>query len=200
MEFGLKSTSELQVLSSQKSPTGHHIVNKKVSPRRSTRYGLFEDSTPIRLLLDRIGTGFLKQHSTGKCSLILLYSPETSLLNKADLRSLNFDIDRLLIKSFRTNNMDIIQSDNVSILPHTSKVLFLALAVMFFFVFFFWFVTHISRERLNGFAPNSQGRRVWSLARKNLNVKVKGQGHRDKKVLSTPITPRNDEMERARCQ
>jgi len=35
-----------------------------------------------------------------------------------------------------------------------------------------------SREPLNGFAPNTQGRRVWSLARKNLKVKVKGQRSR----------------------
>jgi len=35
----------------------------------------------------------------------------------------------------------------------------------------------ISREPLNGFAPNSHGRRVWSLARTSLKVKVKGQGH-----------------------
>jgi len=31
-------------------------------------------------------------------------------------------------------------------------------------------------ERLNGFAPNSQGRCVWSLARTSLKVKAKGQG------------------------
>jgi len=31
---------------------------------------------------------------------------------------------------------------------------------------------------LNGYAPNSQGRRVWSLARKTLNVKVEGQRSR----------------------
>ena len=37
------------------------------------------------------------------------------------------------------------------------------------------FVNQISREPLNGFATNSQGRRVWSLARTSLNVKVKGQ-------------------------
>jgi len=30
--------------------------------------------------------------------------------------------------------------------------------------FFFLFVPQISREPLNGFAPNSQGIRVWSLA------------------------------------
>jgi len=31
------------------------------------------------------------------------------------------------------------------------------------------------QEPLNGFAPNSHGRRVWSFARTSLNVKVKGQ-------------------------
>ena len=35
----------------------------------------------------------------------------------------------------------------------------------------------ISPESLNGFAPNSHWRRVRSLARTSLNVKVKGQGH-----------------------
>jgi len=38
---------------------------------------------------------------------------------------------------------------------------------------FFLFVYEISREPLNGFAPNSHGRRVWSLARRSLKVKVK---------------------------
>jgi len=33
----------------------------------------------------------------------------------------------------------------------------------------------ISRKTLNGFAPNSHGRRVWSLAHSSLKVKVKGQ-------------------------
>jgi len=42
---------------------------------------------------------------------------------------------------------------------------------------FFWFVYEISRELLNGFASNSHGRRVWSLPRTSLKVKVKGQGH-----------------------
>jgi len=46
------------------------------------------------------------------------------------------------------------------------KVLFLAPSVCFFFV------CEISREPLNGFASNSQGQRVWSLARTNLKVKV----------------------------
>jgi len=40
------------------------------------------------------------------------------------------------------------------------------------------FVYEISREPLNGFAPNSRRRRVWYLARKSLNVKVKGQRSR----------------------
>jgi len=40
----------------------------------------------------------------------------------------------------------------------------------------FLFVYEISRKRLNRwFAPNSQGRRVWSLALTSLKVKVKGQ-------------------------
>ena len=42
------------------------------------------------------------------------------------------------------------------------KVLFLALSVTFLFV------CQISLEPLNGFAPNSHGRRVWSLARRSL--------------------------------
>jgi len=37
------------------------------------------------------------------------------------------------------------------------------------------------RELLHGFVPNSQGRRVWSLARTSLNVKVKCQGHQVQK-------------------
>jgi len=40
----------------------------------------------------------------------------------------------------------------------------------------------ISREPLNGFAPNSQGRRIFSLARTSLKVKVKGQGHQEQKA------------------
>ena len=51
------------------------------------------------------------------------------------------------------------------------KVLFLVLSLTFLFVY------KISREPLNGFAPNSQGRRGWSLARTSLNIKVKGQDH-----------------------
>jgi len=50
--------------------------------------------------------------------------------------------------------------------------------------FCFWrrlcslFVYEISREPLNGFAPNSQERRIWSLARRNSKVRVKGQRSR----------------------
>ena len=39
----------------------------------------------------------------------------------------------------------------------------------------FLFVCEIYREPLSGFAPNSQGRRVWYLAQTSLNVKVKDQ-------------------------
>ena len=47
---------------------------------------------------------------------------------------------------------------------------------------FFLFVYEKSREPLNGFGPNSRGRRVWSLARRSLKVTVKGQGHQGQKV------------------
>jgi len=50
------------------------------------------------------------------------------------------------------------------------KVLFLTPSVSVF-----WFVYEISREPLNVFAPNSQGKRVWSLALTNLRAKVKSQ-------------------------
>jgi len=52
------------------------------------------------------------------------------------------------------------------------KVLFLAKSMTFLFA------CEISREPPNGFAPNSQGRHAWSLARTSLNVKVKGQRSR----------------------
>jgi len=54
------------------------------------------------------------------------------------------------------------------------KVLFLTLSVTFLFVY------EISLELLNGFASNSHGRRVWSLARTSL--KVKDQGHQGQKT------------------
>jgi len=50
------------------------------------------------------------------------------------------------------------------------KVLFLVRSVTVLFVY------EISREPLNGFVPNSQGRRIWSLVRMTLKVEVKGQG------------------------
>ena len=55
------------------------------------------------------------------------------------------------------------------------NVLYLALSVTS--------VYEISRgEPLNGFAPNSQEGRVWSLTRTSLNVKVKGQVHHGQKL------------------
>jgi len=62
------------------------------------------------------------------------------------------------------------------------KVLFLALSVTFSLVH------EISPEQLNRFAPNSQGRRAWSLARTSLNVKVKDQGHQGKMGFSADIS------------
>jgi len=55
------------------------------------------------------------------------------------------------------------------------QVLFLALSVTLVFVY------EVSREPLNRCAPNSQRKRVWSLAQTSLNVKVKGQGHHGQK-------------------
>ena len=52
------------------------------------------------------------------------------------------------------------------------RVLFLAPSVCGFLLV----VYEISRELLNEYAPNSHRRRVWSLARTNLEVKIKGQG------------------------
>ena len=89
-------------------------------------------------------------------------------------------------------------------LPHASKVLFLAMSVTLL-VCFVLFVAQISGEPLNGFAPNLQGRRVWSLARMSLNVKVIGQGHRDKNALSPPAAtewsrlPHDARSRRAHC-
>jgi len=57
------------------------------------------------------------------------------------------------------------------------EALFLALSVTFLFVY------EISPEPLNGFVPNSQGRRVWSLAQTSLKISVKGQGHHAQKTL-----------------
>jgi len=64
---------------------------------------------------------------------------------------------------------------------------------MLFLVLFvtFLFVNQIFPEWLHGFAPNSQARRVWSLARTSLNVKVKGQGTKKHAMHShQPPAPR----------
>ena len=79
----------------------------------------------------------------------------------------------------------------LSELPHASKILLLALSVTFLFV------PQISREPLNGFAPNSQGTRVWSFAGMSLNAKVKGQGHQgQKRVSALPSPPAATEWSR----
>jgi len=48
-------------------------------------------------------------------------------------------------------------------------------------------VYEISPGTLNRFAPNSHGRRVWSLAWTSLKVKVKGQGHQGQKRYFLPL-------------
>jgi len=48
----------------------------------------------------------------------------------------------------------------------------------------------ISRELVNGFAPNLQGKSVWSLTRTSLNIKVKGQGHQGQKRARHSRHPR----------
>jgi len=63
------------------------------------------------------------------------------------------------------------------------KVLFLAPSVCGFL-----FLHEISTEPLNGFAPNSHRRRVWSLAWMSLKVKVKGQGHQEQKTAFFTIS------------
>ena len=62
----------------------------------------------------------------------------------------------------------------ITVRSELHKVLFLV-AVCDFFVCLFMY--DISLEPLNGCAPNSHGRRVWSLTWMSLNFKVKGQGH-----------------------
>jgi len=62
------------------------------------------------------------------------------------------------------------------------QVLFLALAVTCLFAF------EMSRESLNGLAPNLHGRRVWSIARTSLNVKVKGQGRQGQNSIFGPFS------------
>ena len=78
----------------------------------------------------------------------------------------------------------IVSGKNASILfterSELRKVLFLALSVCSF-----CHVYEISREPLNGFSPNSHGRRVWSLARTSLKVKVKVQRSRSPGTKTT---------------
>ena len=62
----------------------------------------------------------------------------------------------------------------------TEEKVCLALPVCFLFVY------EISREPLNGYAPNSHGRRVWYLARTSL--KVKGQGHHGQKTACSDLS------------
>jgi len=57
------------------------------------------------------------------------------------------------------------------------KVLFLAPSVCAFL-----FVYEISPEMLNGSAPNSHRKHVWSLTQTTLRVKVKSQGHQGQKT------------------
>jgi len=52
----------------------------------------------------------------------------------------------------------------------------------------FLFVYEKSREPQNGFAPNSHGRRVWSLARTSLKVRSKVKVTRDKKRHSVAVS------------
>jgi len=42
-----------------------------------------------------------------KCIHVLLYGTEACLLNKSDLSSLDFVINRLFMKLFKTNNIEI---------------------------------------------------------------------------------------------
>jgi len=46
---------------------------------------------------------------SASCMCILLYDLEACPLKKADLRSLDFVIDRLFMTLFRTNNMDTVR-------------------------------------------------------------------------------------------
>jgi len=52
-----------------------------------------------------------------------------------------------------------------------------------------WVVVYeISLEPLNGFAPDSHRRHVWSLTRTSFKGKVKGQGHQgQKRHFSAPL-------------
>jgi len=66
---------------------------------------------------------------------------------------------RQTISSANGNRLSDTQLATLTQFSELRKVLFVALSVTFLFVY------EISREPLNGFAPNSHGRHVWSLAR-----------------------------------
>ena len=73
----------------------------------------------------------------------------------------------------------------ITALSELRKVLFLAPSVCGFL-----FVNEMSLETMNGFAPNSHGRCVWSLPGTSLKVKVKRQRSRspgDKKRHFRPF-------------
>ena len=50
-----------------------------------------------------------------KCIPVLLYGTEACLLNNSDLPSLDFVINRLFIKLFKTNNIEIVELCSVNI-------------------------------------------------------------------------------------
>jgi len=50
-----------------------------------------------------------------KCIPVLLYGTEACLLNKSDMSSLDFVINRLFIKLFKTNNIEIVELCSVNI-------------------------------------------------------------------------------------
>jgi len=80
-------------------------------------------------------------------------------------------------------------------LPHATKVLFVATSVTFLFV------PQISGKPLNGFAHNSQGRSVLSLAWTSLDVNVKDQGYQGQKMcLVLPLPAGSVQMACARCK
>jgi len=93
-------------------------------------------------------------------------------------------------------------SNLLQLLPHASKVLFLALSVIGF--------SFYCESIISGIAEQICAKFTWKTclvpySETSLNVKVRGHGHK-KNALCTPITlpspppPGSDEMERARCK
>ena len=83
--------------------------------------------------------------------------------------------DTVPISVWRAGGMWSTECPLVTARSGLRKVLFFAPSVCFLFVY------EISWESLNGFAPNSHGRRVWSIARKSLRSRSKVKVTRDKK-------------------